>query len=85
MIPPRIRSFSTSTIEVVTGYSRTTLWRRKHHGRLGVDIIRFVQQDRAADGLPPLTPDVVETMLATLAAVEDARIAKAAEKTEIAA
>jgi len=82
VIPARIRSFSTTTVEEVTGLSRTTLWRRKYTGRLGVDIIRFFQQDRTAAGLPKLAPDVVETILATLAKVEDDRIAKASEKTE---
>ena len=86
MIPPRIRSFSTATIEEVTGFSRTTMWRRRYLGRLGVDIIRFVQQNRADAGLPKLSREVEETILATLAKVEDERIAKAfSEKSAVAA
>lgn len=79
MIPARIRSFSVPTIKEVVGMSRTSLWRRKQRGRLGMDVVRFLQEQRAAAGLPALTPEAEEDVLFALAAVEDARLAKATE------
>ena len=78
VIPARIRSFSIPTIKSVLGLSRTTLWRRKQRGRLGMDVVRFVQEQRAATGLPALTPDAEADLLAALATLEDERITKAA-------
>lgn len=80
MIPARIRNFSVDTISKVGGWSRTTMWRRGYtDGRLGVDVLRYMQGERAAAGLPPLEPDVQEEILTALATIEDARNAKAAE------
>lgn len=80
LISPKIRSFSTTTVEQVAGWSRTTLWRRKYRGRLGTDVIGYIQSDRARCGLPALSDVEVAEVLAALVAVEDARIAKAAEQ-----
>ena len=44
VIPARIRSFSVPTIKEVVGMSRTSLWRRKQRGRLGMDVVRFLQE-----------------------------------------
>jgi hypothetical protein len=73
MIPATIRTFSIPTIKQVVGMSRTTLWRRKQRGRLGVDVIRFMEEQRRQSGLPPLPPEAAEDVLTALAAVEDAR------------
>lgn len=73
MIPATIRVFSTNTIIKVTGWSRTVLWRRDLRGRLGVDVVRFVQQQRANEGLPALSEKEVKDLLAALVAVEDER------------
>jgi hypothetical protein len=77
VIPARVRSFSITTIMQVTGWSRTSLWRRKQRGRLGVDVINFVQRQRANEGLPALSPEAEQDLLTALVAVEDAHAAEA--------
>ena len=79
-IPARVRIFSIATIIEVTGWSRTSLWRRKQRGRMGTDVVGFVQRQRANEGLPALSPEAEQDLLTALVAVEDARAAKAAAK-----
>ena len=76
MIPPLIRQFHWTTVDLVAGWSRTVQWRRGYSSRMGCDVIRYMQAERAAAGLPELTPAEVATFLATLAAVEDERLAQ---------
>ena len=80
MIPARVRVFSIDTIMQITGLSRTTLWRRNYRGRLGADVVGFIQKDRADAGIPPLTDVMEAEVLAALVSVEDAKIARNAEK-----
>lgn len=75
-IPARVRIFSDDTIKQITGLSRTTRWRRKQCGKLGLDVVRYVQADRAEAGLPALSEAEEADILAALVAVEDACNAK---------
>jgi hypothetical protein len=84
MIPARVRAFSIPAIKQVVGLSRTTLWRKKQRGRLGVDVVRFVQDQRKTDGLPPLSEEEVAELLAALVAVEDARARTIRESVPVA-
>lgn len=76
IIPARVRIFSDNTIQQITGLSRTTRWRRNQGGRLGLDVVEYVQKDRELRGLSPLPKDAEKDILIALVAVEDARIAK---------
>lgn len=80
MIPPRVRVFSVSTITEVSGCSRTKLWRRNWRGRMGADVLELIQKDRAENGVSPLSAEMQEEVLAALAAVEDAKLARNTER-----
>ena len=81
MISPLVRSFSTRTIDLVTGTSRASRWRWRKSpdssqsnldvtiGSTGADIVAYMQARRARVGLPPL-PE--QEILNSLEAVEDA-------------